>query len=94
VVSIETATDPNALTHYNQLNAATSRRCDARRDRRQAVDFLEGEARKLPAGFSHDYLSDPGNTSRKATSSRSLRFALIIIFLVLAAQFESLRDPL
>ena len=24
----------------------------------QAVDFLEGEAKKLPAGFSHDYLAD------------------------------------
>ena len=24
----------------------------------QAVDFLEGEAKKLPSGFTHDYLAD------------------------------------
>src|SRR6202035_962557 len=61
----------------------------------QAVDFLEGEAGKLPAGFSHDYLSDSRQYVQEGNQlAITFGFALIIIFLVLAAQFESLRDPL
>ena len=59
VVSIETGTDPNALTHYNQLNSATFSAVPMPGVTvGQAVDFLEGEAKKLPSGFSHDYLAD------------------------------------
>src|SRR4029079_2676771 len=55
VVSIETATDPNALTHYNQLNSATFQAVPMPGVTvGQAVDFLESEAKKLPSGFSHD----------------------------------------
>jgi multidrug efflux pump len=61
----------------------------------QAVDFLEKTAKDLPAGFSHDYLSD---ARQYVTEGNQLVvtfvFALVVIFLVLAAQFESLRDPL
>src|ERR1700724_1407251 len=59
IVSIQTATDPNALTHYNQLNSATFSAVPMPGVTvGQAVDFLEGEAKKMPAGFSHDYLAD------------------------------------
>src|SRR5947209_17998594 len=61
----------------------------------QAVDFLEGEAKKLPAGFTHDYLADSRQYVQEGNQlAITFGFALIIIFLVLAAQFESLRDPL
>src|ERR1700693_1470816 len=61
----------------------------------QAVDFLEGQAAQLPAGFSHDYLSDARQYVREGSQLVvTFVFALIVIFLVLAAQFESLRDPL
>ena len=61
----------------------------------QAVDFLEGEAKKLPAGFGHDYLADSRQYVQEGNQlAITFGFALIIIFLVLAAQFESLRDPL
>src|SRR5207245_4211937 len=60
----------------------------------QAVDFLEGEAKKLPAGFSRDYLADSRQYVQEGNQlAITFGFALIIIFLVLAAQFESLRDP-
>jgi multidrug efflux pump len=96
VVSIETGTDPNALTHYNQLNSATFQAVPMPGVTvGQAVDFLEGEARKLPAGFSHDYLADSRQYVQEGNQlAITFGFALIIIFLVLAAQFESLRDPL
>jgi multidrug efflux pump len=96
VVSIETATDPNALTHYNQLNSATFQAVPMPGVTvGQAVDFLEGLAQKLPAGFSHDYLADSRQYVQEGNQlAITFGFALIIIFLVLAAQFESLRDPL
>jgi len=96
VVSIETGTDPNALTHYNQLNSATFQAVPMPGVTvGQAVDFLEGEAQKMPAGFSHDYLSDARQYVQEGNQLLvTIGFAVIIIFLVLAAQFESLRDPL
>jgi multidrug efflux pump len=96
IVSIETATDPNALTHYNQLNSATFQAVPMPGVTvGAAVDFLEGLARQLPAGFSHDYLADSRQYVQEGNQlAVTFGFALIIIFLVLAAQFESLRDPL
>jgi multidrug efflux pump len=96
VVSIETATDPNSLTHYNQLNSATFQAVPMPGVTvGQAVDFLEGEAKNFPTGFSHDYLADSRQYVQEGNQlAVTFGFALIIIFLVLAAQFESLRDPL
>ena len=96
IVSIETGTDPNALTHYNQLNSATFQAVPMPGVTiGQAVDFLESEAKKMPTGFSHDYLADSRQYVQEGNQlAITFGFALIIIFLVLAAQFESLRDPL
>jgi multidrug efflux pump len=96
LVSVRTVTAPNALTRYNQLNSATFQAVPMPGvTMGQAVDFLEGEAAKLPAGFSHDYLSDARQYVREGNQLViTFFFALIVIFLVLAAQFESLRDPL
>jgi multidrug efflux pump len=96
VVSVTTATDPNALTHYNQLNSATFQAVPMPGVTvGQAVDFLERQAEQLPAGFSHDYLADSRQFVQEGNQlAITFFFALIIIYLVLAAQFESLRDPL
>jgi multidrug efflux pump len=96
VVSISTATDPNALTHYNQLNSATFQAVPMPGvSMGQAVDFLENQANLLPTGFSHDFLADSRQFRQEGNQlAVTFFFALIIIYLVLAAQFESLRDPL
>ena len=96
LVTIKTTTAPNALTRYNQLNSATFQAVPMPGVTvGQAVDFLEQQVAALPAGFSHAYLSD---SRQYVTEGNQLVvtffFALIVIFLVLAAQFESLRDPL
>ncbi len=97
IVSIETATEPNALTKYNQLPSATFSAVPMPGvTMGQAVDFLEQTAREiLPAGFGHAYLSE---SRQYVTEGNQLMitfaFALVVIYLVLAAQFESLRDPL
>jgi multidrug efflux pump len=96
LVTVKTTTAPNALTRYNQLNAATFQAVPMPGVAMgQAVEFLEKEAALLPAGFSHDYLSDARQYVREGNQlAITFVFALIVIFLVLAAQFESLRDPL
>ena len=97
VVTIETGTQPNALTQYNQLNSATFSAVPMPTvSMGQAVDFLRQQAAEtLPADFRYDFLSQ---SRQYVTEGNQLTvtfvFALVIIFLVLAAQFESLRDPL
>src|SRR5579863_8481796 len=96
LVTVKTTTAPNALTRYNQLNSATFQAVPMPGVAMgQAVDFLEAQAALLPAGFGHDYLSDARQYVREGNQLVvTFVFALIVIFLVLAAQFESLRDPL
>ncbi|MFO1074375.1 MAG: MexW/MexI family multidrug efflux RND transporter permease subunit [Geminicoccaceae bacterium] len=97
VVTISTQTQPNALTQFNQLNSATFSAVPMPGvSMGQAVDFLRTQAAQLlPADFRYDFLSQ---SRQYVTEGNQLTvtfvFALIIIYLVLAAQFESLRDPL
>jgi multidrug efflux pump len=97
VVSVATEVEPNALTKYNQLSSATFSAVPMPGvTMGEAVSFLETQAKALlPAGFQHAFLSE---SRQYVTEGNQLTvtfiFALIVIFLVLAAQFESLRDPL
>ena len=60
--------------------------------RRGAVP--DQEARNLPAGFSYDWQSDARQFSQEGSALMiTFIFAIIVIYLVLAAQYESLRDP-
>ncbi len=97
VVTISTATDPNALTHYNQLNAATFSAVPLPSvTMGQAVAFLQQQAKEqLPAGFQHAFLSESRQYVTEGNQlTITFAFALVVIYLVLAAQFESIRDPL
>jgi multidrug efflux pump len=96
LVTLEMGTEPNALTQYNQLNSATFQAVPMPGvTTGQAVDFLESQVKDLPTGYSHDYLSDTRLYVREGNQlAVTFVFALIIIYLVLAALFESLRDPL
>ena len=97
VVSVSTDVQPNALNKYNQLNAATFSAVPMPGvTMGQAVEFLEQQAREiLPAGFNHAYLSESRQYVTEGSQlTVTFVFALVVIFLVLAAQFESLRDPL
>jgi multidrug efflux pump len=97
VVSISMATQANALTQFNQLNSATFQAVPLPTvTQGQAVAFLEQQAKLLlPSDFAHNWLSDSRQYVTEGNQlTITFAFALIIIFLVLAAQFESLRDPL
>lgn len=96
VVNITTQVEPNKLTQFNQQNAAIFQAIPAPGvTMGQAVAFLETVADSLPAGFSHDWQSDSRQFTQEGnTLVFAFIAALIIIYLVLAAQYESLVDPL
>ncbi len=97
VASLVTKTIPESLNHFQQLNSATIQGVAfpgvAQAD---AINYLKALAdRTLPQGYSVDY----GGLSRQYIQESggfavTFGFALIIIFLSLAALFESFRDPL
>nr|WP_089138770.1 multidrug efflux RND transporter permease subunit [Vibrio rumoiensis] len=97
LVNIEVVAQPLSLPHLNQLNSANISAVPApTASMGQAVDWFENIAEsKLPLGYSHEYL---GEARQFVTEGSALYatfgLALAIIFLVLAIQFESIRDPL
>src|SRR6185369_5114484 len=86
----------NALTRFNQLNSATMQAGLAQGvTMSQALEFLNAQAAALPGGFTVSYLSEARQyVEESGQLTVTFLFALLIIYLVLAAQFESLRDPL
>jgi multidrug efflux pump len=97
VASLKTTTVPESLNHFQQLNAATISGVAAPGvSSGEALATLQDVAGKtLPIGYTVDY----GGAMRQFVQESSgfattFGFALIIIFLALAAQFESFRDPL
>jgi multidrug efflux pump len=96
VVSPSTNVEPNSLPRYGQLNSATfSAMPMPGVSMGEAVDFLREQARTLPRSFNTDFLSNSRQYVQEGNQLLyTFFFALLVIYLVLAAQFESLRDPL
>jgi hydrophobe/amphiphile efflux-1 (HAE1) family protein len=97
VVSVGQSVQPNALTSFQQLNSATLSGVPfPGRTVGEAIGFLKSAAQeKLPEGFSYDFQGESRQYVQEgSTLVITFVFALIIIYLVLAAQYESFRDPL
>jgi multidrug efflux pump len=97
VAHLKTTVVPEALNHFQQLNSATiSGVAIPGVTIGEALKTLQTLSKQiLPQGYSVDYAGQ----SRQFTQESSALiitffFALIIIFLCLAALFESFRDPL
>jgi multidrug efflux pump len=97
VASLSTKTVPQSLNHFQQTNAATISGVPFPGvTLGDAINTMKTiAARVLPPSYTIDY----GGQSRQLERESSgfvftFLFAIIIIFLVLAAQFESFRDPL
>ncbi len=96
LVAVSVGVEPNQLTQFDQLNAATFQAIPMPGvSMGDAVQFLTVQAQSLPAGFSYDWQSDARQFSQEGSALMiTFLFAIIVIYLVLAAQYESLRDPL
>ncbi|MCX8511555.1 MAG: efflux RND transporter permease subunit, partial [Chthoniobacteraceae bacterium] len=95
--TLRNTTEPRTLNRFQQLNSARIQGVippNITLD--QALKALEAEAAKiLPKGYSIDYAGE-GRQLRVEGNKLllTLAFSGVLIFLVLAAQFESFRDPL
>ncbi|MDD2746053.1 MAG: efflux RND transporter permease subunit [Acidithiobacillus ferrooxidans] len=97
LVSVETEVQPQFLPQFQQLNSATIQAVPAPGvTLGQALAYLKTQAQNvMPKGFSLDYASQ----SRQYMQEKSgllvtFALAILLIYLLLAAQFESFRDPL
>jgi multidrug efflux pump len=94
--TLRTTTQPRELKKFQQLNAVRIQGViPPAVPLDQALGFLETEARKiLPQGFNIDYAGE--SRQLRTEGSKFLGVFLlsaVLIYLVLAAQFESFRDP-
>ena len=94
--TLKNTTEPRALSRFQQLNAVHIQGVippNVSLD--QALSYLENEARAaLPTGYTIDYAGE--SRQLRVEGSKFLGVFLlsaILIYLVLAAQFESFRDP-
>jgi multidrug efflux pump len=97
IATIRPVTVPETLNHFQQLNSATlSGVMMPGVTLDDALSYLQKlAARTLPAGYSIDY----GGQGRQFVQESggimtTFALAIIIVFLALAALFESFRDPL
>ena len=96
LVSVDETVSPRELNHFGQRRAVTiTANLTPGYTMGEALKFMEDAAsRALPPGYAIDYA---GQSREFKTSSASLALtfvlALAFIYLVLAAQFESFRDP-
>src|SRR5229473_796670 len=93
--SLKTTTEPRSLNKFQQLNAVRIQGVippPVPLDK--ALTFLEDQAKQLPQGYTVDYAGE--SRQLRVEGSKFLSTFLlsgILIYLVLAAQFESFRDP-
>ena len=94
IATIENSTVARSLNRMQQLNAVKISGV-AIRPLDEALRFLEDEAAAiLPAGYSIDYTGESRQLRTEGNKFLpAFALAVILIFLVLAAQFNSFRDP-
>ncbi|MBZ9610487.1 efflux RND transporter permease subunit [Rheinheimera maricola] len=95
IASLSHSTVPRSINRMQQLNAVkisavTIKPLD------ETLQYLEAEAKKiLPASYSIDYTGESRQLKREGnTFLPAFLLAITMIFLVLAAQYNSFRDPM
>ena len=97
IAGIKTVTVPESLNHFQQQNAATiSGVAFPGVTTGDVLKYVQQLAAKdLPQGYTLDFAGQSRQFMQESSGFvLTFVFALIIIFLTLAAQFESFRDPL
>jgi multidrug efflux pump len=97
IATIRSETVPETLNHFQQLNAATlSGVASPGVSQAEALKYLQDlAAQTLPQGYSVDTGGLMRQYIQESTGvAGTFGFAIVIVFLALAALFESFRDPL
>ena len=94
IATFRTGVEPRTLNRFQQLNAVKISGV-APRGLEQGLAVLEAAADKaLPAGSRVDYTGESRQLRQEAGKFLpAMGLAIVLIFLVLAAQFNSFRDP-
>jgi multidrug efflux pump len=96
IASIETDVIPESINHFQQQNSATIQGVAAPGvSQQEAIATLQHVAAQvLPPGYAIDYGGEMRQFEQENSSfAITFGFGVIIIFLALAALFNSLRDP-
>jgi multidrug efflux pump len=94
IATLRSKVEPRTLNRFQQLNAVKISGV-APRSTEEGLRVLEATAAKvLPQGYRVDYTGESRQLRQEAGRFLpALLLALVLIFLVLAAQFNSFRDP-
>jgi multidrug efflux pump len=96
IATVSNSTQPRSLGRFQQLNSATLGFVPRPGvSLGEALDWLNAEAKQVfPEGFSADYKGELRQYVQEGSSLlATFVLAIVVIFLVLAAQYESWRDP-
>ncbi|ANB19428.1 efflux RND transporter permease subunit [Dokdonella koreensis] len=95
VATIKNEVVPQSLTRFQQLNSVTIQGVPAVAQG-EAIDFVRKTINEVaPAGYGVDYSGQARQyVNETGGFALTLLFAVIIVYLALAAQFNSLRDPI
>ncbi|MFD0965940.1 efflux RND transporter permease subunit [Seminibacterium arietis] len=97
LLTVTLESQPNALPRFSQLNSAVISAVPSPTiSIGEAVQWLKETANaKFPQGYNYDFKGEARQLEQEGNSlSMTFALAVIIIFLVLAIQFESIRDPI
>ncbi|OOF67932.1 efflux RND transporter permease subunit [Rodentibacter caecimuris] len=97
LVELKLETQPTSLPRFSQLNAAEiSAVAMPGTSTGDAIAWLQKTAaEQLPQGYSYDFKSEARQLVQEGNAlAVTFALAVVIIFLVLAIQFESIRDPM
>ena len=94
IATLKHSVVPETISHFQQLNSATIAGVSGASEA-DALKFLRDTLNKVaPRGYTADYSGESRQFVLGTGSfALTLVFALIIVYLALAAQFESFRDP-
>jgi multidrug efflux pump len=94
VASLKKQVVPQSINRFQQLNSATISGASGMSQGEALQFFRDALAEVAPAGYTLDYAGQSRQFVQESGGfGTTLLFAIIIVFLALAAQFNSLRDP-
>ncbi len=95
-INVGQTVQPNGLSTFQQLNSATLQGVPfPGRTIGEGINFLKQKADEImPQGMAYDFKGESRQFVNEGNAlATTFAFALLLIYLVLAAQFESFRDP-